>query len=369
LRGIALFRWGAWAWMATVVVLNRDDLRRPWVAWLLVAAALAVTVAATVTVRSDPHRLLSTPAILGELALGCALQFAGGLAYGADPFSSAHSLGSAWPLAGVFTAGSRMGALPAALAGSALGIARVFQPIAAGTPLADVERSQWFSVASTVILYTLAGGVGGHVTKLLDRYERDIGAARARDEVARTLHDGVLQTLLIIERRADNPQLARLAREQERDLRAYLFGGSLFDDVPSAPHRGGVSDLGPSLWAAAARFEDSFTGRVDVVLAPDLPRCKAPIGDALVGAVGEALTNAGKHAHAAHVTIYVEPADDGNGIACSVRDDGSGFDVGTTREGVGLSQSIRGRLAEVGGSVEIESRAGAGTEVRLWLPS
>lgn len=373
LRGIALFRWGAWAWMATVVVLNRDDLEHPWIAWSLVAAALAVTTAATVTARTDPYRLLSPPAILVELVLGATLQFAGGWAYRADPFSSSHALGSAWPLAGVFTAGVRMGALPAAISGALLGVARVLQPVTAGTPLADVDRSQWFSVASTVILYTLAGAIGGHVTKLLDRYARDVSSARARAEVARTLHDGVLQTLTIIERRTDDPQLARLAREQERDLRAWLF-----DDPLGAGSAAGAENeshhLGPMLLSAAARFESTFGGRVDVVLAPDLPSVRAASGDALAGAVGEALINAGKHARATTLTIYAEPADPAGlggstGIVCSIRDDGDGFDTAATIEGVGLARSIRGRVEDAGGRVEIDSRVGGGTEVRVWLPA
>jgi signal transduction histidine kinase len=67
------------------------------------------------------------------------------------------------------------------------------------------------------------------------------------------------------------------------------------------------------------------------------------------------------------VTVYAEPVD-GGGVLCSVHDDGRGFDTDDTREGVGLSQSVRARMAEVGGRVEIESQPGNGTEVRLWLP-
>ena len=84
-------------------------------------------------------------------------------------------------------------------------------------------------------------------------------------------------------------------------------------------------------------------------------------------AVGEALTNAGKHAGSQRLTVFVE-ADDGGGVFCSVKDDGAGFDAVGVTEGVGLSRSIRGRLAEVGGRVEVDSRPGSGTEVRLWIP-
>jgi signal transduction histidine kinase len=203
--------------------------------------------------------------------------------------------------------------------------------------------------------------VTGYAARLLQRAENAVSAARAREEVARTLHDGVLQTLAIIERRADDPNLARLAREQERDLRAYLF------DATPPEHRSGVADLGPALMAAAARFENVFDGRVEVVLAPDLPRLDSRHVEALAGAVGEALTNAGKHGGASRVTVYAEPGDDG-GVACSVHDDGSGFDTVVTPEGVGLRSSVRGRVEALGGHAELDSRPGDGTEVRLWVP-
>ena len=266
------------------------------------------------------------------------------------------------------SAGVVYGGWAGLVAGLVVAFPRWFAPIVNGVGFDDYETAHWFSLASTTLLYALAGGVAGYMASLLRNSEIQlrnaeglIAAARARENVARTLHDGVLQTLAIIERRSDDPDLARMAREQERELREYLFGAG-----PSAD-RGGAKDVGPRIRAAAARYEDAFGGRVDVVLAPDLPHLDATRADALAGAVGEALVNAGKHGHAQRVTVYVEPNDDG-GVSCSVHDNGAGFDVANARERVGLSRSIRGRMEEVGGNVEIDSRPGAGTEVRLWLP-
>jgi len=205
-----------------------------------------------------------------------------------------------------------------------------------------------------VVFYAVAGAVAGYVAALMRRAEREISAARAREELARTLHDGVLQTLALVERRTGDPALARLAREQERELRQHLFGST------SHP-----ADLPAALRAAAARFERSFDGRVEVVMAGDAHETRPERVEALAGAVGEALTNAGKHGGARRVTVFVDPED---GLFCSVKDDGCGFDAATTAEGVGLSRSIRGRMEELGGKVEVASAAGAGTEVRLWLP-
>jgi signal transduction histidine kinase len=354
LQGLAAFRWAAWAWMAVVVVLNRDDLERPAVAIGLVALALAVTAAATSFWRSNHEALLRPGPVLAEVAVGFSLVLCDGIAYReGHAFSTSQSLGSVWPLVGVLAAGVALGPAMGAGAGVALGLART-----GATLLNDAAidtSGKVLSLTNTVVFYSLAGAVAGYLYSLIVRAEREVAAARAREEVARTLHDGVLQTLALVERRAGDPALARLARDQERDLRAYLFG-----DRQAAP-----ADLGAALRAAASRFEESFDGRVQVLVADDLPRLKHEASEALAGAVGEALTNAGKHGAASKVTVYVEPAE--GGVFCSVKDDGHGFDPATTDERIGLSRSIKGRISEQGGRVEISSSPGSGTEVRLWL--
>jgi signal transduction histidine kinase len=367
LQGLAVFRWGAWLWMAAVLAVSRHDIRRPWLAVALVGAALAVTVADTALLRRNHAALLQPRPVLAELAVGAALVLCDGWAYGAGhAFSTSQSLGSVWPLAGILAAGISFGPLPAALAGIAIGMARTGAVLANGASIDTGGRV--LSLTNTIVFYALGGSAAGYLTQLLRRAEREISAARAREEVARTLHDGVLQTLAVVERRATDPSLARLARQQERDLREFLFGAA-----PPGTALGG-GDLGAGLRAAAARYEEVFGGRVDVIVAADVPTLARPVCDALVGAVGEALTNAGKHGGASKATVYVEPAGEGEGegdgaaIFCSIKDDGRGFDPATTPERVGLSRSIRGRVEEVGGTVEVRSQPGDGTEVCLWLP-
>lgn len=355
LTGIAAFRWLAWSWMALVLVVTRRDLEapgaRPWLAWALAGAALAVTAAATWLSRVDPDRLVTLPALAAELAVGCALGAGDGWVY---PGDHAQSLGSVWPLAGVLTAGVALAGRGGAAAGAVVGLGRLFGELlqARSTePLADLT----VSASSTFVLYALAGGVAGFATVTLREAERRISTAQAREEVARTLHDGVLQTLAVVQRRATDPELARLARDQERELREFLFG---------AEPPGG--ELGPRLRRAGAQHEARYGGTVRVVVADDLPRLAPPVVDALAGAVAEALANAGKHGRAEQVTVYAEPHDDGC-VFCSVKDDGVGFDGAP--EGVGLTRSVRGRLAEVGGRVEVDGNPGRGTEVRLWVPT
>jgi signal transduction histidine kinase len=104
-----------------------------------------------------------------------------------------------------------------------------------------------------------------------------------------------------------------------------------------------------------------------VLVPDDLPELDPGTIDGLAGAVGEALTNVGKHADAERVVVSAEPV--GRGLTVSVLDDGVGFDVEGTPEGVGRARSIRGRLEELGGHAEWVSRPGRGCEVRLHLPA
>jgi signal transduction histidine kinase len=194
---------------------------------------------------------------------------------------------------------------------------------------------------------------------LLKRAREEVAAAHEREQIARTLHDGVLQTLALVERRADNPALARLARDQERELRAYLFGDK----------EAGSTDLGAALRRCADRYEQTYPGRVEVLVADDVEPMPEETVHAVAGAVGEALTNAGKHGEAARIVVFAEDSGDG-WLFCSVKDDGVGFDtdVLSTTAGVGVARSVRARIEEIDGTVEIGSAPGSGAEVRLRVP-
>ena len=181
-----------------------------------------------------------------------ALEVGDELAY--NGVSHPQSLASAWPLAGGDDGGHRLPGPGACWPGrrSAWPGARV-----ARWPDRTWTDRDTVSVVSSVVLYALAGLVAGFVTARLREAERRISLAQAREEVARTLHDGVLQTLAVVQRRTGDPDLARLAHEQERELREFLFG------TPAAV--GGGGDLGTRLRAAAARFEDRYGGTARVV--------------------------------------------------------------------------------------------------------
>jgi signal transduction histidine kinase len=171
--------------------------------------------------------------------------------------------------------------------------------------------------------------------------------------VAAHLHDSVLQTLALVQRRADDPrEVAALARRQERELRAWLN--------ESRP----TGTFATALDAAASEVEGDHHVPIEVVTVGD-----APLDDrtaALVAAVREALVNASKFAGPEPIAVYAE-VEDGR-FEVFVRDRGPGFDpeaVPADRRGV--RDSIVGRMERHGGTATVHSRPGQGTEVELVL--
>ncbi|WP_028642706.1 ATP-binding protein [Nocardioides sp. URHA0020] len=213
-------------------------------------------------------------------------------------------------------------------------------------------------VAALLTVVGLAIVIGPWVYRLAadlsdERAERVRTQERA--DVAAHLHDSVLQTLALIQKNADDgATVARLARAQERDLRAWLYAGESTDERTVAS----------ALRGAAARTEDEYAVSVDVVNVGD-----CDFGEELrpiVHATGEAVTNAAKHAGTGKVDVYAEITPDA--VDVFVRDRGRGFDPATVpADRYGVRNSIVDRMQRHGGSAEIRSAPGDGTEVRLHL--
>jgi signal transduction histidine kinase len=347
-RGIAAFRWVAltWAWIG--LLLQRDDVRRLWLAITALGVASAVTVVATALATRRTGRVFEPLLVNVELAVALSLLFLDGVVYEAG---REQSLPWAWPAAAIITVsvlwGTWIGLLTAVAAATASFV---------GESVLRDSVDWSVSSASKSALYALAAIAAGTVVARLREAEHEISTVRAREEVARTLHDGVLQTLAVIQRRSGDDELRALARTQERDLRSYLYER----DRPPA-------DLGSALRAACDLVAQRHGIDVQAVLADDLPALPATSSHALVGAVQEAATNAAKHSGAQRIIVFAEPSDEDGTVFCSVRDDGCGFDVAAANAGAGLRGSIRGRVDDAGGRVEVDSTLGRGTEVRLWL--
>ncbi len=218
---------------------------------------------------------------------------------------------------------------------------------------------------SDVLISAALGGIGLAITlgPWVWRLTGDLAAERAervrtqeRADLAAHLHDSVLQTLALIQKNStDAPTVARLARSQERDLRAWLF-----DATPP-----GEGTLAGALRGIVREIEDTYGVDVELVNVGDatLDESLSPI----VAATGEAATNAAKHAGTTVVDIYAEVGE--TQVEVFVRDRGSGFDLETVpADRQGVRNSILDRMTRHGGSAEIKSTPGTGTEVRLRLP-
>jgi signal transduction histidine kinase len=227
--------------------------------------------------------------------------------------------------------------------------------------------------ASQALLRPL-GGVALVITAILAvlgpwwlRIVRDLVAerqARARAEeradMAARVHDSVLQTLALIQRRADQPrQVIQLARAQERELRSWLFDGR----APGSVAEGMTFADGVRLIQREVEAQHGVPVEVvtvaDCALDDDLR--------ALLAAAREATVNAVKWSGAGVVSIFaeVEPTS----VSLFVRDRGRGFDPSAVPDDrKGLAESVHARMTRRGGSVTIRSAQGEGTEVSLRMP-
>ncbi|MDH3681986.1 MAG: ATP-binding protein [Acidimicrobiia bacterium] len=357
LKGLLAYRWLTLAWALGVFSWEvwwrhrydwAESVAHPFVGLALGGAAVALTASLTALYQIDPDLLLRPLPVIAEIAIGTVMLLADTWIFGSTDHPQ--TLPSVWVVGAVASVAIAGGRRAAVVTGAGMGLARYVGLV----PIAGVTESA-FRGLSTMVLLAVSGWVIGYMLRRLAETDRFISAYRAREEVARTLHDGVLQTLAVIQRRSDDAELVALARGQEHELREYLFGTASVD-----------ADLASGLRAAAHRAEERYGLRVQVVVAPDLPAGSEDVIHRVTGAVGEALTNAAKHGEAATATVYAEPTDHGS-IFLSVKDDGRGFDADQMIEGEGVSRSIRGRMAEIGGRVEIDGRPGRGTEVRMWV--
>ncbi|WP_344486896.1 MacS family sensor histidine kinase [Glycomyces endophyticus] len=227
------------------------------------------------------------------------------------------------------------------------------------------------STVNEAVLVVLTGFAAGHLVRLgvvaeqrmREAAERN-AAARERERLARDIHDSVLQVLALVQRRGaeiggEAAELGRLAGRQEEALRAL---------IRSASYRRPL-DGQRDLRELVGRHE----GPDCTVAAPATPvLLPAETARQFAAAVASAVDNVREHCPAStRVWLLVE--DEGDAVQVSVRDDGPGFAperlAAAAADGrLGVAQSIRGRIRELGGSAEIVSAPGEGTEVEMRVP-
>ena len=175
----------------------------------------------------------------------------------------------------------------------------------------------------------------------------------------------MLQVLARVRKRGNEvggeaAELARLAGEQEIALRA------LVTTKPVRPSGTGTTDLRASLQLLA-------TPSVQVSAPAGEVELPSHVTAELVAVTREALANVEKHAGpGAHAWVLLE--DLGHEVVVSIRDDGPGIPDGVLEEAaahgrLGVVESIRGRVRDLGGSAALDTAPGQGTEWEVRVPS
>ena len=241
--------------------------------------------------------------------------------------------------------------------GIALVVGAALLFLSANDALGEVRDTAFAAIVAVIALALILAPFIWRLGRNLATERAERIRSQERAELAAHLHDSVLQTLMLMQKRSDDPRaVAALARRQERELRSWLF-----EDAEARPDR----TLAAALKRVAAEVEDAHGVPIEVVAVGD--RELDARGEALVAATREALTNAAKFGgRVAPVAVYAESSE--GGAQVFVRDRGSGFDPDAVPpDRVGVRDSIIGRMERNGGEATIRSVKGEGTEVELTM--
>lgn len=355
-RALAVFRLATLGYAVVLTARNFGSYDYPYGGWVVVAV-MAAWSAVTVSGYARPTAR-AWPLLAADFAVTAACLLASRWIVGPQMLS--HGMATipitwmACPVLAVAVARGRRWGAAAALAMGACDIA--------------VRGMLNQATLTGTVIMLLAGVAVGHVSRLavdvqqrLQRAAELEAVTRERERLARGIHDSVLQVLALVRRRGDElggeaAELGRLAGEQEVALRALVSPG------PPGLATSGLADLrmvlGP-LASATVAISAPATG----VWLP------ARVARELGAAVGAALENVRTHGGGtAKAWVLVE--DEPEVVTVTVRDDGPGIPPGrleqAAKEGrLGVAQSIRGRVRDLGGTVSITSLPGEGTEIEL----
>jgi len=236
-------------------------------------------------------------------------------------------------------------------------------------------------VRARVVDLTANPDVGGLVVAFHDITDEKAAASDERLRISRELHDSVSQALFSmgLQARTAQLELTRAGVDEHAPLRravddvAELARGALaeiraliFELRPRAlTEEGFVSAVRKHAAAVGARH------RVDIAV--DAPAERIVVGalaeEHLFRIVQEAVGNAARHADASRIAVRVATTSSPTWITVTVGDDGRGFDPAGSYGGHFGLQTMRERVAVLGGRLEIDSRPGEGTVVAVAVPA
>jgi signal transduction histidine kinase len=358
-RVVDVFRIAALGYAVGMHAAAADLYVHPDLAW----AVLVVMAGWTVLLAVRPGR--ETVIMLVDLALAAATVLSTRFLDDPDRIAGgAQTLPVIWPAAAVLGWAIWRGWRGGLVAALVVAVADLVE-------LGDFSAWSRNNTGANIVLLILAGLIVGYAAEVLRAGRAQLAAAVAqqaataeRERLARDIHDSVLQVLGFVHRDGTQrggaaAELARLAGEQEVRLRTLISNG------PAAATAAGEADLRAALNRHAGV-------RVTISCPPGPVLLPAGTVIALEAATRAALDNVSRHAgEQAQAWVLLEEEPDR--VTVTVRDDGPGITPGRLEAAraagrIGVSGSIRGRITEIGGTVEFVSAPGAGTEVEMRVP-
>ncbi len=363
-RSIAVFRFASLIYAAILLLIRQDYYDHWGWAWAVLAGMTVWTAISTVAYSVPARRtwlLLTADLVITVAALLSTglVQYPTAASVGVMPVTATWLAGPA--LAWAVARGVRAGAVAAIVVGACAVVLRHQR-------LGSVYQS---TALDGPIILLMAAMLAGYISRLATRAEEALqrateieAASRERERLARTIHDSVLQVLAMVQKRGaeaggEAAEIGRLAGEQEAALRALMTE----DELASSP--AGELDLSAHLALETSALVSVITP-ANPVLLPEKTVLET------TAAVREAIDNVRRHCgDEARAWVLVD--DEGAAVSVTVRDDGPGIAAGRLAEAaaegrLGVSHAISGRIREVGGSADISSTPGSGTEVRLRVP-
>jgi signal transduction histidine kinase len=218
----------------------------------------------------------------------------------------------------------------------------------------------------------------GNLNRMAERLDaamatqRQLAEAGERARIARELHDAVSQDLFSLRLLAGGlrkalpagsplrPQVETM--EQTATATMHEMQALLLELRPVALEDAGLI---PALEELCRAYRDRLGIAVDAELDP--VQLAPPVEHAVLRVVQEALANAVKHARPDRIRLRLGHQD--GQVAVTVADDGGGFDPAMAEQHHGLGLGLmRERVAELGGTFQLDSTPGRGTSVRILLP-
>jgi len=351
-----------------VVILNASrahEFDRPVLGWVVVGVMVAWT--GFVTWAYDEPRRRTLPLLVADLTVAVvALALTPYVQSDAMLARHASTLPSFWVMAAVLAWAVRYG-----------WVAGISTAVLLSLVDLSVRVNRNGATWGNIFLLLLGAGIVGYAAQLVReseearaRAERLAAAMDERARLARMVHDGVLQVLALVQKRGNElggeaAELGRLAGEQEVALRALVQGDA------SAGLRGGpaVEETEVDL---VAGLEALQSATVTVSGPGGTLRVAARVAEELQAVVRACLDNVARHA-GADARAWVLLEDLGDRVAVTVRDEGPGIPEGRleaarTEGRLGVSESIRGRIADLGGTAVLHTGPGDGTEWELSVP-